>query len=624
MNVLAKPNTRVVMLGNEAIARGALEAGMGLMSSYPGTPSSEVPENIAAVAKQAGVYFEYATNEKIAFETAAGAAFSGVRAMTTMKQFGLNVAADSVGPVAYDGTKAGFVIMVADDPGGLSSGQSEQDSRYYARMFRLPVIEPANPQECLDYTKAAFELSEEFEIPVMLRTTTKVSHSLGTVKLGTIHPGKTRGSFKPDPARFANISPALQDQHRRIDEKLAAIAKKYSKKFTTHFPGKGNVGIISYSVGFDYAREALFELGAKPPVLKLGMTHPFPEEELKKFIRGKRSVIIVEELEPIIEECVARIAKDVNPRLRIIGKDVLPRYGEYSVELLLPLLGKALGKKSPNFAKHKAAVAKALQGMPPRKPVLCAGCPHRSTFYATKQVFGEDAVYAGDVGCYTLGVFKPFEMQAFLVSMGASLGIGHGVTRVSDQEVVAFVGDSTFFHACLPALANLKYNDARSPLVVVLDNSWTAMTGHQPNPTTGVTGMGDAVQPLNIEAIARALGAEVRVASAFSQKDLVEKLRELKGLKGPRVLISKGECRLVTKRKLAAKGQSFATFEINQKECKKCSVCTDKFACPAIMEKRDKAGGPATYLITPELCWGCSVCAQVCPHNAIHPKAVKA
>ncbi len=618
MSVLAKPNSKVVLLGNEAIARGALEAGVGVVAAYPGTPSSEVPITFSHIAKKTGTYFEYSSNEKVAFETAAGAAWSGVRSLTAMKHFGLNVAADSVGPVAYLGVKAGMVVVVADDPNGWSSAQSEQDTRYYARMFKMPELEPSNPQEALDFTKQAFKLSEEFHIPVFLRTTTKVSHSIGTVKVGRIKKPIRKGKFVKDLAHYYNIRPHLQEMHREIDAKLAGIARKYGGKFTKEGKGTGKVGIITSGVSYEYVRESLKTLGLKPPVLKLGMTHPMPRKEIEEFIKGKRAVLVVEELEPIIENYVTQAAKGTNPKLAIHGKDLLPSYGEYTMALVLPAIGKLFKKKTPDFKAHSRKEAKAIAGLPPRKPVFCPGCPHRSTFYAVKQVFGKDTIWAGDIGCYVLGIFEPFEMQDFIVSMGASLGISHGISRTSNQEVVAFVGDSTFFHAGMPGLANLKFNNGKSPFIVVLDNRITAMTGHQPHPGSGFTGMGTPVEEVSIEKIAKAMGANVLVANSFSQKDLVEKVKELKGKDGLRVLISRGECRLLARRQAREKGIEFPTFEIDQDKCKKCGICTNEFACPAIVEIRHKRGEEPKYWINPDNCWGCSVCSQVCPYGAIH------
>jgi indolepyruvate ferredoxin oxidoreductase alpha subunit len=616
--VLERAGRRVVLLGNEAIARGALEAGVGMVTAYPGTPSSEVPMTLAPLAKKQGFYFEYSANEKVAFEAATGAAWSGVRALTTMKQFGLNVCADSVLPVAYTGVRAGFVIMVADDPYGWSSAQSEQDTRYYARMARLPMLDPANPEECLALTKVAFRLSEEFQIPVFLRTTTMVSHSIGTVKLGKLQRPKAKGLFRKDPSRYYNIRPNLQVLHEQLDLKLKRIEQKYGKRLNKVFSGTGEIGLVTAGVAFEYAREALLLLGLNPPIIKISLSHPLQHAMIADFIRKKRAVLVLEELEPIIEDFIRQIAKDANPDIVIHGKDMLPRSGEYNLETIMPVLEEVFGKKHKvNLKAHKLRVDRAVHGLPPRKPVWCPGCPHRSTFYAVRKVFGEKPIFAGDIGCYILGVLEPYAMQDFCISMGAGLGIAHGIARATDQQVIAFIGDSTFFHAGMPGLVNLKFNDGTSPLVIVLDNDITAMTGHQPHPGTGFTGMGEKVQPVRQEDVAVALGAEVRIASSFRLKALVQALQELKVRSGPRVLISRGACRLLTKRALRAKGLDFTKFRIDQSKCSKCSECTDRFACPAIAEIRKRPGEVPAYEINAEMCWGCGVCAQICPSGAI-------
>jgi len=595
--VLEKEGKKVVFLGNEAIARGALEAGVGVVTAYPGTPSSEVPAVLSRLAENLGFYFEYSVNEKVALETAAGAAWSGVRALVCMKHFGLNVAADSLMPIAYCGVKGGLVIMVADDPQAYSSVQSEQDSRFYARMARLPELEPSNPQECLELTRLAFELSEEFEIPVLLRTTTKVSHSIGTVKLGKLGEIKRSGYFEKDPDRFFNFRPHLQVLHRRLDKKIEQLGEKYGEKLNKVFGEKGKIGIVASGVGFEYVKEGVRKLGINPPIAKLGLTHPISKKFVGDFIKDKRAVLVVEELEPVLEDFVKIVAKKINPRLQVFGKNILPRFGEYNLELVIGALEKVFGKKFGfDFEKHREAVEKALQGIPPRKPVFCPGCPHRSVFYAVKKVFPK-AVFAGDIGCYMMGVFEPYKMQDFIISMGAGVSLAHGISRVSSQEIVVFIGDSTFFHAGMPGILNYKFNNGKSPLVVVMDNKITAMTGHQPNP-------GKVVK---IEEIVKSFGFEVRVASAFDQKELIKSLEELRKIEGPRVLVARGECRLLTKRRLKKKGISLPKFEIvDQKEFEK-SRLMEEFSCPA-MEEVD--GG---YWINPDLCWGCGVCAQICP-----------
>jgi len=618
MDVLEEPGRKVVLLGNEAIVRGALEAGVGFVAAYPGTPSSEVPMTFSMIARRVGFYFEYSSNEKVAFEAATGAAWSGVRAIVSQKQFGLNVAADSILPVAYTGVRAGLVVMVADDPYGWSSAQSEQDTRYYARMFKMPMIEPSNPQECLDYTRLAFDISEEFQVPVFLRTTTKVSHSIGTVSLGEMKKPKIRGMFQKDPDRYYNIRPHLQVLHDRLNKKLEQIDERYGRELNKVFLGEGKIGIITSGVSFEYAKEALLELGLSPPIAKISLTHPISKSFVSDFIKDKEAVLVLEELEPILEDFVKQVAKEANPNLIVHGKDLLPRSGEYNLETVIPALEKIFGKKFYiDFNYHKEKVDSSWRDLPPRKPVLCPGCPHRSTFYAVKKVFGDEAIYAGDIGCYILGVYEPINMQDFVISMGAGVGISHGVASVSDQDVVAFVGDSTLFHAAMPALVNYKFNDGKAPLVIVLDNAITAMTGHQPHPGSGFTGTGERVEPVKIEEVVKAFGAEVRVSRSFSQKQLIQALQELKAIKGPKVLISRGECRLLTRRKFRAKGIAMPIFQISQEECTKCGICTNDFACPAIIKTMEHEEEPI-YSINPDICTGCAVCMQICPEGAIH------
>lgn len=609
-DVLENANKKVVLLGNEAIARGAIEAGIGFSSAYPGTPSSEMGMTLASVAKKTGFYFEWATNEKVAFEATAGAAYCGVRAMTGMKQFGLNVASDSINAIMYTGVRGGMVFLVADDPQGLSSAQSEEDTRHAARLFNIPTLEPSNPQECKDFTKLAFDISEKYEIPVMVRTTTRVSHGIGTVKLGQIRKPKTTGEFVKDPSRFFNIQPNLQKLHRQILEKLDRIEKDYSKLNKTG--GRGTIGILTNGVSYEHLKE----LGLKNVKLgKIGITHPISRKFVTDFIKGLKTLIVVEELEPVTEEFAARIAKDVNPKLKIHGKDILPRWGEYSPDLIQEALTPILKLKKKSWAEHDRDLKKIK--LPTRKAVFCQGCPHRSTFYAVKKVLGNKPVFAGDIGCYVMGVLEPFEMQDFIISMGASAGVAHGISKVSKQKVVIFMGDSTFFHAGMPPIANLEYNDPK-PIIIVMDNAITAMTGHQTNPSSGVTAVGEKSPRMPIEDIIRSFGIKnVKVVNAYSQKELQETVAEFAKKDELCAIVARGTCRLLMKRQLRRKGQEFAAFEVDQEKCKGCKTCLLKFACPAIEMDGDKAR------INPDLCWGCGVCAQVCPVGAIRPKKRK-
>lgn len=607
--VLGKEGKRVVLLGNEAISRGALESGVGLVACYPGTPSSEIPVTLSGVARKTGnFYFEWSTNEKVALEVCAGAAWSGVRALTAMKHFGLNVAADSFMPVIFTGVKGGFVIVVADDPLGHSSAQSEQDTRFYCRMGNVPCLEPSDTQEAKDFVKLAFEISEKYEVPVVLRTTTMVSHSAGTVRLGRMLKPKTRGRFVKDPSRYYNIRPNLQALHAKLIDKLDRIEREYGTRLN-RVDGRGETGIIASGVSYQYVRELGELKGVK--VAKLNLTHPISKGFVSGFLKGLRTVIVVEELEPVVENFVRMVAKDVNPNVTIHGKDVMSRVGEYTPDTVLQGLAPLLGIRKPDFRAHD----KGLKGIrvPVRKPVLCPGCPHRSTFYAVKKVLGNNAVWAGDVGCYVLGIFEPFEMQDFMISMGASLGLTHGIRKVSDQKAVVFIGDSTFFHNGMPGLVNMTRHGTK-PLVVIMDNGVTAMTGHQPHPGTGFDGMGIKRKPVRIEDVVRSFGIKnVRVVSAFDQKALQGAVREFSKKDELCVIISRGLCRLVTKRNVRSQGGMLPKFRVVNGNSARCRELVKNFACPAMVME----GGRVS--IREDVCLGCGVCMQLAGKGDIVP-----
>jgi len=604
-----KVGKKAILLGNEAIVRGALESGTQFASTYPGTPASEIGDTFSAIAKQAGIYFEYSTNEKVALEAAAGAALSGIRSIVSFKHYGLNVASDSIFPLAYTGVKAGMVIVFADDPGCWSSAQSEQDSRYFAFIAHLPMLEPSDAQECKDFVKLAFDLSEKFRIPVFVRTTTRVSHLQGIVKLGKIFNPNKEGKFIKD-ISLRNFPPMIMKTHEELHkkmDKIKEISEKSELNFIVNKNDKSKVGIITSGASFNYVIDGLDELEIKIPVLKLGITYPLPENKIKSFIKNLESVLIVEELEPVMEEKIRAIAKEINPKLKINGKDCLPVAGELSEAMVIAAIAKVTGKELPKILQKKIENAKIAK----RLAVLCPGCPHRATFYAAKIAGGKDTVYAGDIGCYILGINPPLETVDFLFSMGASQGLSHGIRKVTNQKVIAFIGDSTFFHAGIPGLINMVYNKS-NPLIIVLDNRITAMTGHQPHPGTGKTGIGEGTKEIRIEEVAKACGVEnIKIVDPFNFNEMVQSIKEFLQKDKVSVIIARRECRLLAVKDMKAKGIKVPKFMIDKKLCKGCGTCLLNFGCPAIIKEGK------SYRIDENLCTGCSVCSQVCPNKAI-------
>lgn len=617
--LIDEPGKEILLLGNRAVARGALEAGIQFASTFPGTPASEIGDTFSAIAKDAGIYFEYSVNEKVAFEAAAGAAWSGLRSMVSFKHFGLNVATDAVFPVAYVGVEGGLVVVFADDPNGWSSAQTEQDSRPYAKIAHMPMIEPSNSQECIDFVKFAYELSENYKIPVFVRLTTRVSHTRTVVKLGKITKGSRKAKFKKDFDRYYNLPPKIVHMHVDIAQKMEKIRKEVSEKsdlnVVVNGDAKGKLGVITSGVSFNYIVDAMDRLKVKLPVLKLGMTYPLPAEKIKDFIKKFKTVMVVEELEPFLENDIKALAKDVNPKLKIIGKVDEPYFsiaGELTPDIVNKALAKALGKKLKfDYDAHMEKYNKI--DIIKRPPVFCPGCPHRATFYVVKKVVGDDAVYGGDIGCYMMGLFPPFSASDFIMAMGSGMGITHGIKKAEDhtgtkQKVVAFIGDGTFFHAGIPPLLNMVYNKSNI-MIVVLDNRITAMTGHQPNPDTGRTGMGDPAEEIKIEDIVRACGVEhVKVVDPFNIKELEAIVRDFIDKEGVSVIVAKRRCYLLEGRDKRRKGIEMPKLEIGEKLPKDSEDALKKYGCPAFYV--DEEG---KLMIDDTICGGCASCAQFAP-----------
>ena len=604
----AEPGSKVLLLGNEAIVRGALEAGITVATTYPGTPASEIGDTLARLAKEADIYFEYSTNEKVALEVAIGAAVSGVRAITSMKHVGVNVAADPLLTFAYTGTRGGFVLVTADDP-SCHSSQNEQDNRYYALLGNMPLLEPSDPQECHDMAKRAFEISEKLEMPVILRTTTRVSHVRGPVTVGAVVHGPKKKEFVKDPKRFVTVPAVARARHLVVLEKLrqaGELAETSEFNWVKRMGNGGGLGIVTSSVAAAYAMDACREMKLDADILKLGFSYPLPERMVEKFLREHATVAVVEELEPILENEIRALAQRLGLATKVLGKadGLFPRPYEFDTVIVGAGISRAAGRAVA------AAPAPAQQGdLPVRPPVLCAGCPHSATYFAVNKATGKKAIFASDIGCYTLGVAPPYSAADILVCMGSSVGTAGGLAKVNDLPVIAFIGDSTFFHSGIPGLINAVHQEHRF-LLMILDNRTTAMTGHQPHPGSSKDPSRDSVVPVSIEGIVQGSGVRwMRVVDPYDIKKTIETVKEALGQPGISVILARRECALIAPKD--ERGAIVRKHYIDQDACKKCRTCVDRFQCPAI-SSMDKV-----QTIDQALCAGCGVCAQVCPYKAI-------
>lgn len=601
---LLKDGGRALLLGNEAITRGLIESGVRFASTYPGTPSSEVGNILERISSDAGLYFEFSVNEKVALETAAAAAVSGVRSFVFMKHVGLNASADPLMTLAYSGVRGGMLIMSADDPSAHSS-QNEQDNRYYAPLALMPMIEPSTPAEAKDMVAAGYEISERLSMPVLFRTTTRVNHARGIVEYSeTRLDTPMKGHFEKDDRRFVCI-PANARINRLTLLERNAQAMELSETSPLNFitgDEDSDVGIITSGVGYTYVKE--FISGAA--VLKLGFTYPLPEKKIADFIRNKKRIIVVEELEPYLEDSIYAIMGKNGISVPVIGKrdGTLPRQWEFSPETMTKL------SKYVDVSAFPEPLGKVDVELPARPPTLCVGCPHRGTFAAMKKAAaGKNVVYASDIGCYTLGAQPPFKMADFVLCMGGGVGVAGGFAEATDQKAVAFLGDSTFFHSGIPPLISAKFNNHKLTMVI-LDNRITAMTGQQPNPGTGRDFGGVKTESVSIEDIVRGIGIEfVEVVNAFDVKTTSRVMKDALEYDGVSVIISKGPCQIdAKKRKMATNGP----ISVDKDRCIRCQTCVKTIACPALIKKED-----GSIETDPTQCVGCGMCASVCPKDAM-------
>ena len=571
---------RELMLGNKAVARGLYEAGCKVISSYPGTPSTEITEE-AAVYEE--IYCEWAPNEKVALEVAHGSSLGGVRSACAMKHVGLNVAADPLFTISYQGVSAGLVICVADDP-GMHSSQNEQDSRHYAKAAKIPMLEPSDSAECLLFAKKAFEMSEQFHTPVLLRLCTRISHSQGVVDTGErLVPEQI--PYEKDPAR-GMMTGNSRAAHVRVEERtrqLVALAENCDLNRVER--GEGKLGIITSSACYQYVKEVF---GESASVLKLGMVYPLPEKMIREFADSVEQVVVIEELDPVIEEHCKQLG------IQVAGKDLFPICGEFSQNLVRSCLGRQV-----------PAGRQVEDRIPGRPPVMCAGCPHRGIFYVLQK---QKCMVYGDIGCYTLGALPPLDAMDLNVCMGASCSGLHGFNKAmgeqGERNSVGVIGDSTFIHSGITGITDIAYNGSNST-VIILDNSITGMTGHQQNPTTGKNLRGEPACKVDLEALCHALGFHrVRVVDPYDLAETERVLAEELAAREPSIIISRRPCVMI-------KGTVHEkSLKVDQEKCKGCRACM-KIGCPAISVQDGKARIDTT------LCVGCKVCTQMCRFGAL-------
>ena len=593
--------TKQLLSANEAIAHGALAAGCAVATAYPGTPSSEILPAIAAAKR--GVYCEWSVNEKVAMEVGIGASFAGARALVAMKHVGLNVASDPLMTLSYVGVNAGLVVVTADDP-GMHSSQNEQDNRFYAKFAKVPLLEPADSQEALEMTVAGFEISERFDTPTIIRTTTRTSHSSSTVDLDGLTPAPQVERPYAKRVEKTVMVPMHARQRRLVMEERTEKLREFSETcgFNRIESGDAALGIITSGICYQYVREVFPEAS----VLKLGFTNPLPRRMIAEFAAGVKRLYVIEELDPFLEEQIRAMGVKVEEHATKLN------VGELSPMRLKQLRAEITGEPAPAIPSRGVG-----EGLPARPPVLCAGCGHRGVFYALSKL---EATVTGDIGCYTLAMSKPLDAMDSCICMGASIGDAHGFEKAGHKgRVAAVIGDSTFFHSGITGLLNIVYNRGAST-VIVLDNRTTAMTGHQDHPGTGRTLMGEETREVSVEQIARGVGVErVRTVDAYDLEAVERVLAEELDAPEPSVVVARQPCVIGARRAVQRQ------FVVEADACRACRACL-RLGCPAI-ELGDPIPGKSRSRrarINRLLCVGCGMCCQVCKHGAISEVALEA
>ncbi len=629
------PGKKTLMMGNIAVARGAIEAGVQVVTGYPGTPATETLEALSKVAGKAGIYVEVSTNEKVAVEIASAAAISNLRALVIMKQVGLNVASDIANVINLSGCNGGLVIYIADDVGPLVS-QNEQDTRIYSRLMHLPCLEPSTPQEAKDMIKYAFEISENYKIPVILRSTLRLSHMSSSVTLGKINISRNKPNFVKDINRYLVLDFIARSEHEALHKKINKIKADAEKNpfNILKIKGEKNLGIITSGLCYLYVEETLKHCGLQDQVsvLKLSFSYPLPTGLILKFLQNVKYVLIVEEVEPVLENEIKAISFDNNKKVmvsKVFGRNSghLPWAGEINLIHIAKALSKISNTElhlTPDIYQKYGEIEKLA---PPRYLSFCAGCPHLATFYAMRKALMQQGykenewVVAGDIGCYGIAPFSAVKMMDTSFCMGSSIGLACGFKlALKDTPVIAVIGDSTFYHSGISGIVNAMWN-TKGIVIVVMDNKTTAMTGHQPNPGVSIRIDGSESKPIDIADVIKGLGIKfIEIVDPYNVKKtkdiIIKALKYVSERSEPAVIITRRECAILSLREKRKSGQRITPFFVDEDKCIGCRICTQFYGCLALgWDKNIKKA-----FIDPKSCMGCSVCSQICPSKAIIKK----
>ncbi len=635
-DVISRDKSKAFLFCNEAIVRAALESDVKVVAFYPGSPVSEILDTFFQISNDFNIKMEIATNEKVALEIVAGASMGGQRSLTAMKSVGLNVASDTFFSLGYTGINKGCVLVFADDP-FCHSSQSEEDGRFFASNAYIPMLEPSDPVEAKEMVKAAFEISEKYQTVVLVRTTTRINHQSTIVPLDPLNRSDFKtSSFRASNKKYSTVGSKARELKLKMLERRDKIKEEFEKSnFNKIVEGNLDYGIIVSGVSYNYVLETCDKLNITPPILKLGTTFPLPHNLIRNFIKDLKGVIIIEELSPYLELRVKALSKDVNPNLKIIGKESghFSEAFEYNIPIVYDVLNEIYKTNSNlNYDAILENAANLKTVLPIRIPVFCPGCPHRATFWAlNRAIVGKSnkIAFINDIGCYSMlllnnVIYSKLNPDDLLLAMGATLGTSSGISLSAEEKVISVIGDSTFFHAGLPGMVNICNNN-EDVIVIVLDNSVTAMTGQQPNPGTGYGPAGAPKNKIQIESVLKGIGFNnIVINDCFDAKNCIPAFKKALEENGPTIIISRGPCALWNDRNKRKRGEKIQPFYVDNTICRKCHTCMRDFYCPAISmesnisEFTDDKGklwkGNSSH-ISQELCDGCGVCSILCPYT---------